>query len=247
VAPDQWRCIGEEVSEQLDYEPARFLRRRLVRRKYVSKIDPDTAPVIAELPAMLRQRSAVAAGLLAQIIVSKFCDHLPLYRQEQSYWTRHRVWLPRQNLAHWMEVAADWLKPIYQHIRTGVMAGGYLHYVLDLWVARERKRSGCGEVIMVRYADDFIIGFEHKEDAERFLTQLRSLPRPVEAVTDRVRWCPRPGSDDRVGNQSQRLVLKPLQSGAICDSPFHGGSGDAQSGAQPGASVQAAPSKAQSV
>jgi len=126
AAPDQWRCIGSEVSEQLDYEPARFLRRRLVRRKYVSKIDQDAAPVIAELPAMLQQRSTVAPGLLAQIIVSKYCYHLPLYRQEQMYWTRHRVWLPRQNLAHWMEVAADWLKPIYQHIRTGVMAGGYV-------------------------------------------------------------------------------------------------------------------------
>ena len=125
-APEQWRCIGSEVSEQLDYEPARFLRRRLVRRKYVSTIDQDTAPVIAQLPPMLQQRSTVAPGLLAQIIVGKYCDHLPLYRQERIYWTRHRVWLPRQNLAHWMEVAADWLKPIYQHIRTGVMAGGYV-------------------------------------------------------------------------------------------------------------------------
>ena len=102
AAPDQWRCIGSEGSEQLDYEPARFLRRRLVRRKYVSKIYQDAAPVIAPLPAMLQQRSTVAPGLLAQIIVSKYCYHLPLYRQEQMYWTRHRVWLPRQNLAHWM-------------------------------------------------------------------------------------------------------------------------------------------------
>jgi transposase len=89
-------------------------------------MDQDAAPVIAELPPMLQQRSTVAPGLLAQIIVSKYGYHLPLYRQERIYWTRHRVWLPRQNLAHWMEVAADWLKPIYQHIRTGVMAGGYV-------------------------------------------------------------------------------------------------------------------------
>src|SRR5271156_5792491 len=54
-APQQWRCIGSEVSEQLDYEPARFLLRRLVRRKYVSKIDQDAAPVIADLPPMLQQ------------------------------------------------------------------------------------------------------------------------------------------------------------------------------------------------
>ena len=124
--PEQWRCIGSEVSEQLDYEPARFLRRRLVRRKYVSRQHPLDAPVIAELPPVLQERCTVAPGLLAQIIVSKYVDHLPLYRQEQIYWTRHRVWLPRQNLARWMELASDWLKPIYQCIRTGVMAGGYV-------------------------------------------------------------------------------------------------------------------------
>jgi transposase len=124
--PEQWRCIGQEVSEQLDYEPARFLRRRLIRRKYVSKTNRDTAPVIAELPPMLQERCVAAPGLLAHLIVSKYCDHLPLYRQEQIYWTRHRVWLPRQTQARWMELAADWLRPIYEAIRTGVMAGGYV-------------------------------------------------------------------------------------------------------------------------
>ncbi len=124
--PQQWRCIGQEVSEQLDYEPARFLKRRLIRRKYVSKQDREAAPVIAALPPMLQQRCTVAPGLLAQIIVSKYVHHLPLYRQEQMYWTAHRVWLPRQNLAHWMGLAADWLRPIYEAIRTGVMAGGYV-------------------------------------------------------------------------------------------------------------------------
>jgi transposase len=125
-APEQWRCIGQEVSERLDYEPAKFLRRRLIRRKYVSRQEPQAAPVVAELPPVLQERSLPAAGLLAQIIVSKYCDHVPLYRQEQIYWTRHRVWLPRQSQARWMGMAADWFQPIYQAIRTGVMAGGYV-------------------------------------------------------------------------------------------------------------------------
>jgi transposase len=125
-APEAWRCIGQEVSEQLDYEPGRFLRRLTIRRKYVSKTDRDDAPIIAELPAMLQQRSGVAPGLLAQILVSKYAHHLPLYRQEQMYWTQHQVWLPRQNLGSWVDLAADWFQPIYQAIRTGVMAGGYV-------------------------------------------------------------------------------------------------------------------------
>jgi transposase len=126
AAPQNWRCIGQEVSEQLDFEPARFLRRRTVRRKYVHRVDLDQSPVIAPLPECLQERGVAAPGLLAQVLVSKYCDHLPLYRQEQIYAQRHGVHLPRQTLARWVELAADWLKPIYEHIRTGVMAGGYV-------------------------------------------------------------------------------------------------------------------------
>lgn len=124
--PENWRCIGQEVTEQLDYEPARFLRRRTVRRKYVHRTDTDQAPVIAPLPECLQERGIAAPGLLAQVIVGKYCDHLPLYRQEQIFAQRHKINLPRQTLSRWMELAADWLKPIYEAIRTGVMAGGYV-------------------------------------------------------------------------------------------------------------------------
>jgi len=124
--PENWRCIGQEVSEQLDYEPGRFLRRRIVRRKYVHRIDKDQAPVIAPLPACLQERGLAAPGLLAHVLVSKYCDHLPLYRQERIFAQRYKINLPRQTLARWVELAADWLKPIYEHIRTGVMAGGYV-------------------------------------------------------------------------------------------------------------------------
>ena len=126
TAPQDWRCIGQEVSEQLDYEPARFLRRRTIRKKYVHRTDPDPAPVIAVLPERLLDRSLPAPGLIAAILVGKYCDHLPLYRQEQIFISRHQVHLPRQTLARWVALAADWLKPIYENIRTGVLAGGYV-------------------------------------------------------------------------------------------------------------------------
>ena len=126
AAPQDWRLIGQEISEQLDYEPARFLCRRLIRRKYVHRSDPDRAPIIAPLPEKLQERGLAGPGLLAHIVVSKFCDHLPLYRQEQIFAQRYKINLPRQTLARWMELCADWLKPIYEQIRTGVLAGGYV-------------------------------------------------------------------------------------------------------------------------
>lgn len=125
AAPDAWRPIGEEITEQLDYQPARFLRRRIIRKKYVRRDAPHQAPVIAALNT-LQERSIAAPGLLAQIIVAKYCDHLPLYRQEQIYATRHDITIPRQSMARWLGLAADWLRPLYEHIHTGVMAGGYV-------------------------------------------------------------------------------------------------------------------------
>jgi transposase len=124
--PEAWRCIGQEVSEQLDYEPGRFLRRRLIRRKYVHKVDLDRPPLLAPLPLCLQERALVTPGLLAHVLISKYCDHLPLYRQADIYTRRSGVPLPRQTLARWVELAADWLRPIYEQIRTGALGGGYV-------------------------------------------------------------------------------------------------------------------------
>jgi transposase len=124
--PEAFRCIGEEVTEMLDYQPAKFFRRQIIRRKFVRRGQSDLAPpVIAPLPD-LQQRCIAAPGLLAQIIVSKYCDHLPLFRQEQIYWNRHQVWLPRQSMARWVQLASEWLKPIYRQIKDQMMRGSYL-------------------------------------------------------------------------------------------------------------------------
>jgi len=122
---EAWRCIGEEVTEQLDFKPAEFFKRRLIRRKYVRREQPFAAPIIAPLQT-LQDRCLAAPGLLAAIITGKFVDHQPLYRQQWIYWRRHQVWLPRQTMAHWMGLAADWLEAIYKRVRTGVLGGGYV-------------------------------------------------------------------------------------------------------------------------
>jgi RNA-directed DNA polymerase len=55
-----------------------------------------------------------------------------------------------------------------------LLANVYLHYVLDQWVHQWRQRPGCGEVIVVRYADDVVMGFQHRHEAERFLAELQA-------------------------------------------------------------------------
>jgi RNA-directed DNA polymerase len=54
-----------------------------------------------------------------------------------------------------------------------LLANIYLHYVFDLWIQRWRTRQAHGDVVVVRFADDFVVGFEHREEAERFLAELR--------------------------------------------------------------------------
>jgi transposase len=115
--PEIFRCIGEEVTEMLDYQPAKFFRRQIIRRKFVRCDQPELPRIIAALPESLQQRCIAAPGLLAQVIVSKYGYHLPLYRQEQIYWDRHQVWLPRQSMARWVHLASEWLKPIYRQIK----------------------------------------------------------------------------------------------------------------------------------
>jgi transposase len=77
--PEAFRCIGEEVTEMLDYRPAQFFRRQIIRREFVRRDQAELAPVIAPLPESLQQRCIAAPGLLAQVIVSKYCDHHPFY------------------------------------------------------------------------------------------------------------------------------------------------------------------------
>ena len=58
-----------------------------------------------------------------------------------------------------------------------LLANIYLHYALDLWAARWRRRTATGDMIIVRYADDFIVGFQHESDAQRFLNEMRDRLR----------------------------------------------------------------------
>jgi len=112
--PEAWRHIGDEVSERLDYEPARFSKHRLIRRKYVCKDSPYAPPIIAPLPPTLQERCLAKPSLIAQVVVSKYADHQPLYRQEQIYKQRYGVELPRQTLCRWTALAADTLEPLYK-------------------------------------------------------------------------------------------------------------------------------------
>lgn len=122
--PQAWRKVDEQVTRQLDYQPAKYVCRKIIRPRYARIDEPHRPPVIAALPTML-ERCKAGPGLLASVLTAKYCDHLPLYRQEQIAKLRHGIDLHRQVLADWVGLCADWLRPIYQEIMGGVWEGGY--------------------------------------------------------------------------------------------------------------------------
>ena len=124
--PAGYRHIGDEISEQLDYTPGQFTRIRTIRRKYVSKAFNEAAPIIAELPAGLQEGCLATPGLIAELLVNKYADHLPFYRQEKRIAQRHGVHIPRQSMINWEAMAANWLKPLYRLLRRELLTSGVL-------------------------------------------------------------------------------------------------------------------------
>jgi len=118
------RLLGEDVSEVLDIVPARFRVIRHVRPKYSC----SKCQTIVQAPAPSRPiaRGLASAGLLAHVIVSKFADHLPLYRQSEIY-AREGVELERSTLAGMVGGCAALLRPLVAAIRRYVVSAYKLH------------------------------------------------------------------------------------------------------------------------
>ncbi len=124
--PEAFKRIGEEVTEELDVVPTKFFKRRIIRPKYVRIADRSKPPVLAPAPKRIIDNSYASAGLLLNIVLAKYCDHLPLYRQAQIFKTRFGVELSRQTMSDWMYRLAQMLAMIYEAIRDEIRTESYL-------------------------------------------------------------------------------------------------------------------------
>jgi transposase len=130
--PDNTQCtcgcqlkrIGEEVSEKLDYMPDVFTVERHIRGKWVC--DQCETLIQAPMPAQIIDKGIPTTGLLAQVLIAKYADHLPLYRQEQIF-TRAGVALPRSTLAEWIGVCGVQLQPLVDALRDTLLKEAVLH------------------------------------------------------------------------------------------------------------------------
>ena len=104
--------IGQDETKILEYVPSKLEVHVHVRPKYACRYCKDgvASPPPPERPIA---RGIAGPGLIAQIVVAKFGDHLPLYRQE-DFFTRHGLHIPRSTLCDWVQAAAELLRPLYQ-------------------------------------------------------------------------------------------------------------------------------------
>ena len=91
-----------------------------------SLLDPGAVVIAAPKPAMPIAKGLPGPGLLAHLIVSKYVDHLPLYRLERVY-ERQGLWLPRSTLCDWLAACAQLLRPLYDRLVAGVLQSRALH------------------------------------------------------------------------------------------------------------------------
>lgn len=114
--------IGEIVTEILEYKPGRLYVKRYVRPKYVQyeKI------VIAQLPTLPIPQGNAGPGLLAHLLISKFIDHLPFYRQVQQF-KREGVKIAESTINGWFNATCRLLEPLYEVLRQKVRGADYIN------------------------------------------------------------------------------------------------------------------------
>ena len=128
AAPECYKQIGQDVTELLDIVPMKFIKKRIVRPRYVHIEKRHLAPISAPLPQRVLSGGLPGLRLLVHILLAKFVDHLPLYRQSQIFLQRYGVKLDRQRMAEWMRIVAeDWLSLIYYSIKSDLLGQDYLH------------------------------------------------------------------------------------------------------------------------
>lgn len=133
--------IGEEITEELEYIPQKFIVRQWVREKFIDPKDENRGVMLADLPSRPIEKGIPGPGLLAHIQISKFADHLPLYRQAQQF-KRLGYEIPRSTLGGWQSETCQLLDPLYRALRDQVLASGYLQADETPIAVHDKKKKG---------------------------------------------------------------------------------------------------------
>ena len=168
--------IGEEVTERLDCDPGKLFVTRIIRPKYARKNKEGV--VIADLPSSPIERGKVGASILALIIIQKYVDHLPLYRQIEMF-KRMGMDIPSSTMSDWVKLAGELIAPLYEALVKKILQSDYLQadetriQVLD---RDKKKKTHRGWYWTYRDVHTGLVLFDYHES--------RGRERPSERLQD---------------------------------------------------------------
>jgi len=171
-----YKKMGEEITEVLEYEPGELYVKQYKRIKYAK---PDnTGVIIGKLPSRPLEKAMAGEGLLAQIITDKYIDHLPLHRQMQRF-ERSGVKLAYSTLADWVSSTCGLITPLFEALKAEVLQSNYLHVDETPIKVMDKNKKGethRGYYWVYQNSVDKIVLFDYQEG--------RSREGPVEILKD---------------------------------------------------------------
>ncbi len=118
------KCIGHEVTDELEYQQAILKINRFMRPKYAR--EDNEGVICGNLPSRPIEKGIAGPGLLSHILVSKYVYHLPFYRQSQRFKIEHQIDIPRSTMGGWQGSIANLLRLLYEEQKRQVLGQGYL-------------------------------------------------------------------------------------------------------------------------
>jgi transposase len=163
------KLIGEDVSEELEYKPAVFYVNKFIRPKYACPKCPDNGITTRAMPERPIDKGIAGPGLLSYIIVSKYVDHLPLYRQEQMF-KRYQIHINRSTMAGWIAQLCVSLDSIYREMKRQLIEQSFLIQTDEttLKVQSDAVKNKCDLGYLWPYVGDGRLAvFEFKDSRSR--------------------------------------------------------------------------------
>lgn len=141
--------IGQEITDELEYEPGKLHINRYIRNKYISKENEkgDQEVIIASLDFRPIAKCIAGVYLLAQIIADKFLDHLPLHRQIMRYARECNVNIPSSTMDSWVKLTSNLLFPLYECLHQHTVLNGYLQVdesTIKVMDSTKKGQTHCG-------------------------------------------------------------------------------------------------------
>lgn len=165
--PENWTELEPEITEVLERDPARWFVRRIIRHKYVIRnknLDNDRQVVTAPMPVLPIAKSYAGATVLADIIIDKYVNHLPFYRQIQMF-KQQGISIAPATINGWFQDVADLMRPTYYRLKDLVLSSDYIQSdeTSIPVINNEKHKAVQGYIWMIRAVMSELVFFHYDQ------------------------------------------------------------------------------------